>query len=376
MNRALGGCVAATMLLALPVQASTINATAATLAAAFASAKAGDTIKLSGSFGATYFSNRTFSSVVTIDARAATFTGTLAIVKVGGLKVLGGQYGSDTALVTPAIRVNTSDRITFSKPVVSGNGTSAHGIDVGGSTKITVDGGSFTGLRSGVAFTGVTQGLITHSTSVRSASDGFDIADSHKINITFNSCSDTRMTPGAHPDCVQLWSIAGHPRQSDIMISDNIATGPTQGFSSFNADDGGGLRISMLRNRVDTSWSEGIACYNCDYSVFKDNVLTTQPGALYQTKVHIVGGSHNTASGNSVAPYVRPANTAVSGADDLTLMFDKANTVDFTQVDFPLSESGFNDAVLSTVPEPGVWAMLIAGFGLAGVALRRRRVLA
>lgn len=34
------------------------------------------------------------------------------------------------------------------------------------------------------------------------------------------------------------------------------------------------------------------------------------------------------------------------------------------------------DAVVAAVPEPASWAMLIGGFGLAGGALRRRRVLA
>ncbi|MBA3895889.1 MAG: PEPxxWA-CTERM sorting domain-containing protein [Sphingomonadaceae bacterium] len=31
---------------------------------------------------------------------------------------------------------------------------------------------------------------------------------------------------------------------------------------------------------------------------------------------------------------------------------------------------------ITAVPEPASWAMMIAGFGMAGVALRRRRALA
>ncbi len=370
MYRSFCGWFAATALLALPVQAVTINATAATLTKAFAAAKAGDTIKLSGSFGATALSNRTFATTVTLDARAATFTGTLAITHVGNLSILGGQFGDSSTLLLQAVRVNQSDKITFSKPVVVGNASSGHGIDFIGSSHVVVDGGSFAGLRAGVTFSGVNGGIITRSTSVRAASDGFDIADSHQIKITHNSCSGTEMTAGAHPDCVQLWSIAGRPRQSDIEISDNTATGPTQGFSSFDPEAGGGLRIEMLRNRVDTSWSEGIACYNCDYSVFQDNVVTTQPGALFQTRIHIVGGSHNIISGNSVGAYAGPAAPAqLLALDDAPVgNFEPAIEVDKFADFFP-----DYDPSVAAVPEPGTWALLIAGFAAVGGMLRRRR---
>jgi hypothetical protein len=36
----------------------------------------------------------------------------------------------------------------------------------------------------------------------------------------------------------------------------------------------------------------------------------------------------------------------------------------------------FDDFAASAVPEPATWAMMIAGFGLVGVASRRRRTLA
>ena len=36
----------------------------------------------------------------------------------------------------------------------------------------------------------------------------------------------------------------------------------------------------------------------------------------------------------------------------------------------------FDNASLDVVPEPATWAMLLAGFGFTGAALRRRRTLA
>lgn len=44
----------------------------------------------------------------------------------------------------------------------------------------------------------------------------------------------------------------------------------------------------------------------------------------------------------------------------------------YSLVDY-LSQQGSYTLVVSEVPEPGNWAMLIVGFGLSGAALRRRR---
>ena len=39
-----------------------------------------------------------------------------------------------------------------------------------------------------------------------------------------------------------------------------------------------------------------------------------------------------------------------------------------------LSRTGCTGQVSGTVPEPASWAMMVAGFGLVGAALRRRQV--
>ena len=57
--------------------------------------------------------------------------------------------------------------------------------------------------------------------------------------------------------------------------------------------------------------------------------------------------------------------------------FEDLDTRDFS--DFNYSDLGFvftNVSVVSSVPEPASWAMMIAGFGLAGAAMRRKRAAA
>ena len=41
-----------------------------------------------------------------------------------------------------------------------------------------------------------------------------------------------------------------------------------------------------------------------------------------------------------------------------------------------LPETVFDWMIVGGVPEPGAWTLMIAGLGLAGAALRRRRALA
>lgn len=382
-RQALAACL---LFIGCSAGATTVTATAATLKAAFANARSGDTITLSGTFAGATLRSMTFSKPLTIDARNAVFTNTLKIYDVTGLTILGGHFGSTTTAFTGASVLGGS-RITFTAPVVVGDRTKSHGIDFSGTTKVVVDGGSFSGLRSAVALTQVTGGTISNNTSVASTSDGFDIAGSHNISITGNSCSGTAILPGAHPDCVQLWSLDGQPPQSDISVRNNTATGDTQGFTSFNAKDGGGLRIQMINNRVDISYTQGIACYECVDSVFSRNVVTTQAGARWQARMNIIGGSGNTITNNSIAAYVRAAMGLAPG--DMDAFKDAASLREFEAVvftDVPDGDAldpenaasvgaaarGVTDRT-GAVPEPATWALLAAGFGSVGTAFRKRR---
>ena len=365
--------------LAIPSQAATLNATDNNFVAVFNAAKPGDTIRLSGVFGRTSLSNRSFSAQVTIDARHAIFTNTLSLWGIDNVRLLGGTYGNSHAAMPAAIRITASSRILVSAPNVVGDRVNNHGIDIGSSSGVAVDKGHFSGLKLGVGFIAVTNGRMTGNTSVKSSSDGFNVADSHNVLVSHNSCSSTAIYGAAHPDCVQLWSIAGNTPQSDIEISDNTATGATQGFTLFDHGDGGGDRIKFLRNRVDTSYPQGIACYECRDSQVIGNIVTTMAGARWKTSINVIGGHGNTVSGNSVADY-HPGHhigTLDFDADtfpqfeksDTPAAFDDVDGVNLTRGSMLLAPVPLADAV----PEPGVWGLMLAGFGLAGTVLRRRR---
>ncbi len=389
----------------VPAHAAILAATAANLSSVFASASGGDTIKLSGRFGTLGLSNRAFTSTVTMDATNAQFTDTLAISDVSRLTVLGGTFGSSTGATRTgrAVGIYNSNNVTFSKSFFVGNGTGV-GITTAGAANINVSADNFRNLKLGIGVTSSNDVCISSGRFIGMTSDGINIADSHRVTATGNRCSGTAPAVGAHPDCIQLWSVLGNAVQSDIMLTRNIVSGATQGLTSFNPDNGGGLRISMIGNTISTSFPQGIACYACVDSVFTGNKLTTLPGAQWRTSINIVGGGNNIIANNTVG--ARPALALMAFDDGINAnapapyessLYDQESLPDFVTEDlaylaanpFGDDDSGLDGAAsrmetsgpmlsargisasVAAVPEPAIWAQLIFGFALTGAALRR-----
>ena len=335
--------------------AAVLNANPTNFASVFAAARDGDTIKASGTFGAVSLRNRTFATGITLDATDAVFTNTMMIQNVTGLKVLRGTYGSRTQAMSSgrAIIVSTSANVTLQNNTFIGNGLTPgignlanHGVLVQSSNNVKVSAGNFSNLYTGIGVGSSTNVHLDSSKFTGMTSDGINIADSHFVTAIANTCVGSVPFFGAHPDCIQLWSLTGRPVQSDITLQGNYAYGDTQGFASYNPEAGGGLRISMIGNIVETTYGEGITCYNCTDSIFRDNLLSTLPGSLYRTIVNISGGGNNIIANNTIG---------LKGAP------------------LPLATLAMRTAA-TAVPEPSEWAMLIVGFGLIGAFKRRSTV--
>jgi hypothetical protein len=368
---------------AIPASAASYTATNANFQTVFAQARDGDTIVLSGNFDGIKMSNRSFATAVKIDARKARFNGILALRNVHGVEFTGGTYGTTKSAWQDAgtIRVEKSSNISFTQPRLFGNGLGrARGMTFTETQNLSVTGGIFSGFRLAIGAVSSSDGFFANNKITKSTSDGINIANSHRFTAQYNSCSGSIPSIGAHPDCIQLWSLAGNPVQSDIQLLYNIATGATQGFTSFDPARGGGLRISMIGNRVDTSFPQGIACYGCFDSIFTDNVLTTPAGARWRTSLNIIGGGNNTIENNSIGPFVKPS-ASKSSFDVSALMsmnaFELAEMADNDALDifdqFEAIEGQWVGEGFAAVPEPGVWAQLITGFGVLGGLLRLRR---
>ena len=292
----------------ISVSAAVLIADETNLKSVFANVRSGDTIQVNGSFGPYWLQNRTFQPRVKLDATRAEFTDTLTIQNVIGLTVVGGKFGSKTMPMrsTRTVIISKSRNINFRDNTFFGNGLIAkgkasHGLIVRNSVDVQISLGTFRNFHTGLLVLSSVNIKLDRNLFFAMTSDGIDIADSHFVTAIGNRCQDTIVSEGAHPDCIQLWSVLGQPVQSDVVLTGNTAIGNTQGFTSFNAEDGGGLRISMLNNSVTTSYPQGIACYNCVDSVIEYNSLATLPGSKYQTLMNIIGGRNNIVKENRIA---------------------------------------------------------------------------
>jgi len=122
-------------------------------------------------------------------------------------------------------------------------------------------------------------------------------------------------------------------------------------------------------------------------------------GGIQQTFDTIAGLFYNVdfwlAGNPDGAPITKTVRVSATGADDGDFTFDstgisranmgwKKYTYSFlaagpsTTLSFASQDPGFYGAALdnvsvAAVPEPGTWALMLAGFGLAGFAMRRQR---
>ncbi|OYU15159.1 MAG: hypothetical protein CFE37_07145 [Alphaproteobacteria bacterium PA4] len=387
----------------LPASAAVLTATSATIGSVFASAQDGDTIKLQGNFGSFALQNRSFATRLTVDASAATVSDTLTIRNVSNLYLTGGKFGSTTSAMRSgrAIAVYNGANVSIVKATVANNGIDM-GITFAGTIRPTVTAVAFSGGKVGLAVTSVSDAKLSSNSFTKMSSDGINVVDSQRVNVTANKCSGTAPLVGAHPDCVQLWSLAGKPMQSDISITNNIISGATQGITSFDPKAASGIRITITGNDLFTSYPQGIACYGCFDSVISNNTLRTMADATWRTSINVVGGSGNIVTNNSVAELGAFSGSAGSGSDDAAIVDTTAaepnwlDTSQFTEQvpDLLLQDLALLDAAATgnntaldqtggglaafaantsaAVPEPGIWLQLLTGFSLAGMALRRR----
>ncbi len=320
----------------------------------------GDTIVAKGTFGVSYIKHHQWTSQVTLDATAATFTDTLAISDTRNLKIIGGNYGNAVTSLAygKAIYVNGVDGLSINNATVVGNYLTG-GISVAASKNIDISGSSFKNVSLGVGFGGVTNGKLSKNTITGATKDGFDIADSHNVNVSFNSCTNGTPIVGAHPDCVQLWSVAGHSPLSDISVTDNYASGMTQGFNEFDHNQGGLIRGNISRNTVEGLMSQGLACYGCVDTVIADNRLVSLPGAEHVVNLVVSGGSGDTVRNNVLTGYDRKLA--------LTTKFWTLAELTGGRVTAPQAAAG-------AVPEPSTWFTMLSGLLMSGIAMRRKAV--
>ena len=258
------------LLIALAVLA----ADPASLPGVIAAARPGDTVRLvAGQYPTAVIRSRTFDPPLTVDAGSATLAG-VQIVGSMGIRWTGGTLQGQPGNTTP---VN-------------------YGFWATDSRNITVDSVHISDFRVGIVFDRVTGGAVTGNWLARMTTDGFDADASRGLTIARNACSEFAPSPGAHPDCIQLWSRPDYPPTADVTITANTAVGAMQGISLFDGllgglPQGGFDRVSVTGNTVQITYADGLTVMNCRSCSVRNNTVSSLPNYIYKAQLNVVGGS-------------------------------------------------------------------------------------
>ena len=170
-----------------------------------------------------------------------------------------------------------------------------------------------------------------------------------------NYCYDGFATAGGPACAAGAWVgngviASGSGAWGGTVAADGGYYGFVQGAGplaqTFTADSSGSQSLTWFdANRTNNG---GLQSYT----------VTISDGVTTQTL-----GTYTSAFGGFVARSASPFTLV--GGSTYTLSFNGLVSADVT--------SFIDGVALSVVPEPATWSLLLAGFGLSGVALRRRR---
>lgn len=291
-----------------PATAATLQANAFTAVAILGLAKSGDRIVLSGDLGRLTLARRRFEPPLMIDASRATITG-LNLNGVEGVVICGGVWLNADVPNGAAIRIDRSagvriERARFVGPGERAGGQSqGYGVQVLNAKDIAVIDSVVTGFRSGVTMYDVEGFAVERNTFQRMSADGFIGGSVRKGMLADNSASGFHIIKDEHPDGIQLFSPAGLPASSDVVITRNRITGDTEGIGLYpGTKELGYDRITITNNDIAVSYPPAIAVYGVRGLVLKDNKVRTLPGAPNRASIHEFDSTGVDRTGNTVGP--------------------------------------------------------------------------
>jgi parallel beta-helix repeat protein len=254
--------------------------TAAQLQAALNSATSGETILLkSGNYGALNILNKNFSgSGVTIEAANASADAVVShlnIQKSSGITVSGLDVNESGGVSSSVLK---SSNITLTNLDVHGKVGGANGMEVNGSSNVTVSNSTFTDLSNGVSEANNNNVVISGNTFTQLLTDAIDNAASTNVTISNNSISDFAHSGSSHPDGIQFWTLGTNTSSSNIVISDNtmsVGSG-TQFQGIFMTDQVGNLpyqNVTITGNSMSGTMYNGLVLENANNATVTNNTV-------------------------------------------------------------------------------------------------------
>jgi hypothetical protein len=347
------------------------NANTATNALNFSNAAGTTTLaSLSGGGNTRFGSNATITggissgTITTVGLLTANITG--GTVSAGSLSASSLSGGSTTVSGVATIGTMSAGNATLNGATSSINTLTGGNLTLGSSTALTVSGGTFNGSLSGGQSLFTTGNFTFGSTSTSTFSGATSVGTGQTLVVNGNlSSASVSVTSGA--TLAGSGTVTG---STTIQDSGTLAPGNSPGLITFTGDltfnhvdakavfEVNGTGRGTDYDAVNVS---GALAYNGDLTVSFGYSPTVPPSVTYDLF------NFSTETGNFDSITIGGSYTAsLSRTGDLWSGTDGGNTVTFS------FDQTNGVLTIAAIPEPSALAAL-AGFGVIGLALSRRR---
>jgi len=162
------------------------------------------------------------------------------------------------------------------------------------------------------------------------------------------------------------------PTIISLIIGDNIISG-TSGKNSAGVIDRDYFTFTLASNQILTAINvlPGTVPIGLSFiGVQSGNQVTVSPAG--PTAAGLLGWAHYSAAdvGTDILDNM---SVAANGSSGFSIPLGPGTYAFWVQEASPGTATYSFDFVVSTVPEPSTWAMMLIGFGAAAIALRRNR---
>ncbi|WP_262408824.1 PEPxxWA-CTERM sorting domain-containing protein [Sphingomonas sp. JC676] len=163
-------------------------------------------------------------------------------------------------------------------------------------------------------------------------------------------------------DYHNLWaSVLGHGGSGNFLIANGVANGNAAAFNVFSQQLTG---LAVGQTYLFSAWATNTCC-NADFTGTNGSPFLVSVNGSQPLPNSILIAS-TTVDTSQTGVWTQFSGSFVATASSMNLSIYNS-TPEASGNDF-----GLDDISVVAVPEPAAWGMMIGGFGLAGLAMRRR----